>query len=237
MDHLGIASLFCVTGGGLGGCRRSSGRYRIGPRRNAIVLASTARVSPQTIALNEVARAIWRIELAPRGYYGGPSRPIGAGGGADDRPYLLPVRDVDAREIGRRLQERAKYGYHFATDFASRAITLIAANRSLALRRELLSHHQGDRLLRLGRGLPSLARLSDGRPRWSATSSDWLFPPSQSRELVRAMLKRDVDAAYVEIQSNYGHDAFLIETDRLASLTRDFLSAHRARQPAAAGAS
>ena len=60
-------------------------------------------------------------------------------------------------------------------------------------------------------------------------SSDWLFPPEQSEELVRALLRNGVDASYVEIKSDYGHDAFLLEVERLGELTRDFLAGCRAR--------
>ena len=57
---------------------------------------------------------------------------------------------------------------------------------------------------------------------------------------MRALLQNDVDATYVEVRSDYGHDAFLLEIERLAGLTRDFLAqtaenrfqARRRRQPA-----
>jgi homoserine O-acetyltransferase len=55
-------------------------------------------------------------------------------------------------------------------------------------------------------------------------SSDWLYPPEQSEELVRALLRNGIDASYVEIKSDYGHDAFLLEVERLAELARDFLA-------------
>jgi hypothetical protein len=55
-------------------------------------------------------------------------------------------------------------------------------------------------------------------------SSDWLYPPQQSEEMVRALLRNGVDASYVEIKSDYGHDAFLLEVERLGELTRDFLA-------------
>ena len=67
-------------------------------------------------------------------------------------------------------------------------------------------------------------------------SSDWLFPPEQSKELVRALLQSGVDVTYIGIQSDYGHDAFLLEVDRLGEVAGDFLNsvvrANRPRQPA-----
>ncbi len=245
MDHLGVAQLFCVTGGSLGGMQALQWSVSYPDRvRNAIVLASTARVSPQTIALNEVARqAIYADPNWRHGdYYGSepPNRGLAVARMIGHISYLCETSMHE--KFGRRLQERAKYGYHFATDFAVESY-LRYRGHSFTQRfdaNSFLYITKSIDYFDMAEGLPSLAHAFSGvaaRVLVVSYSSDWLFPPSQSRELVRAMLKRDVDAAYVEIQSNYGHDAFLIETDRLASLTRDFLSVHRARQPAAAGAS
>jgi homoserine O-acetyltransferase len=42
-------------------------------------------------------------------------------------------------------------------------------------------------------------------------SSDWRFSPARSREIVRALLDADRDVSYVEIESEQGHDSFLLE--------------------------
>jgi len=55
-------------------------------------------------------------------------------------------------------------------------------------------------------------------------SSDWLFPSYQSREMVRALLKNGVDVSYCDVQSGYGHDAFLLEVESLGALVSNFLS-------------
>jgi homoserine O-acetyltransferase len=54
-------------------------------------------------------------------------------------------------------------------------------------------------------------------------SSDWLFPPAQSRELVKALLANDIDTTYCNIQSSYGHDAFLLEEKTLGKMLAGFL--------------
>jgi len=56
-----------------------------------------------------------------------------------------------------------------------------------------------------------------------AFSSDWLYPPSQSKEIVKACKLAGVDASYCELCSTYGHDAFLLETDQEARLIGGFL--------------
>ena len=54
-------------------------------------------------------------------------------------------------------------------------------------------------------------------------TSDWLYPSYQSQEIARALRSRNRDVAYVELQSNYGHDAFLLEADGQTPLIKGFL--------------
>jgi homoserine O-acetyltransferase len=63
-------------------------------------------------------------------------------------------------------------------------------------------------------------------------SSDWLFPTSQSEDLVKALLKNQCEVSYCEVKSSYGHDAFLLEVDTLGKMISDFL---RNRQEAVRG--
>ena len=62
-----------------------------------------------------------------------------------------------------------------------------------------------------------------------AFSSDWLYPPYQSKEIVRALKGNGLDTTYVEIHSSFGHDAFLVETYQQTHVIRNFLevTAHR----------
>src|SRR5262249_59061328 len=54
-------------------------------------------------------------------------------------------------------------------------------------------------------------------------SSDWLYPSYQSQEIVRALRARNCDVAYVELQSNYGHDSFLVDVAEQSALVTGFL--------------
>jgi homoserine O-acetyltransferase len=54
-------------------------------------------------------------------------------------------------------------------------------------------------------------------------TSDWLYPSYQSLEIVRALRGRNLDIAYVELPSNYGHDAFLVEAGEQTDLIKSFL--------------
>jgi homoserine O-acetyltransferase len=56
-----------------------------------------------------------------------------------------------------------------------------------------------------------------------AFSSDWLYPRGSIRELARAAVANYRPATYHEITSSYGHDAFLLETEKMAPLITSFL--------------
>jgi homoserine O-acetyltransferase len=60
-----------------------------------------------------------------------------------------------------------------------------------------------------------------------AFSSDWLYPPAQNKEAVAAMLRAGKQATYVEIESDYGHDAFLLEAEEISRFIRAFLGNDR----------
>ena len=55
-------------------------------------------------------------------------------------------------------------------------------------------------------------------------TSDWLFPPEQNREIVLAMLRQGTQASYTQLDLDLGHDSFLVESDELFNLVRDFLA-------------
>jgi homoserine O-acetyltransferase len=57
-----------------------------------------------------------------------------------------------------------------------------------------------------------------------AFSSDWLYPPVSAREMARAAVANYRPVSYHEINTCYGHDAFLLEIDKIAPLLKEFLS-------------
>jgi homoserine O-acetyltransferase/O-succinyltransferase len=56
-------------------------------------------------------------------------------------------------------------------------------------------------------------------------SSDWLYPTSESRDVVRALNAAGCRASFAEIESDKGHDAFLLEEPTLDQTLRGFLAA------------
>ena len=232
IDALGIPSLLSVTGGSMGGMQAIQWAVSYPDRvRSAIVLASTARTSAQTIALNEVPRqAIYADPNWNRGDYYGKEPPNAGLAVARMIGHITYLSETSMREkFGRRLQDRERYGYEFATEFevesylkyhGNRFTTRFDANSFLYITKTI-------DYFDLSLGYPDLAQaLAAVRAKFLVLSysSDWLYPPEQAEELVRALLRNGVDASYVEIKSDYGHDAFLLEVDRLGELARDFLA-------------
>jgi len=232
LDALGIPSLLCVTGGSMGGMQSMQWAVSYPERvRSAIVLASTARVSAQSIALNEVPRqAIYADPNWNEGDYYGKEAPNAGLAVARMIGHITYLSETSMREkFGRRLQHREQYGYDFATEFevesylkyhGNRFTARFDANSFLYITKAIdyfdLSQGHGD--------LAEAFRNVTAKFLVLSYSSDWLYPPEQSEELVRALLRNGIDASYVEIQSDYGHDAFLLEVERLGELTRDFLA-------------
>ena len=66
-------------------------------------------------------------------------------------------------------------------------------------------------------------------------SSDWLYPTYRSRELVQAMKKAGRDVSFMEIDADFGHDAFLLQNERLSALIANFLDHSQAKLRMEAG--
>jgi homoserine O-acetyltransferase len=232
LDALDIPSVLCVTGGSMGGMQAIQWAVSYPDRvRSALVLASTARTSAQTIALNEVPRqAIYADPNWNEGDYYGKEPPNAGLAVARMIGHITYLSETSMREkFGRRLQEREKYGYDFATEFEVESYLKYHGNRFTA-RFDANSFLYITKAIdyfdmSLGRGDLAQA-FTDVKAKFLVLSysSDWLYPPEQSEELVRALLRNGIDASYVEIKSDYGHDAFLLEVERLSELTRDFLA-------------
>jgi homoserine O-acetyltransferase len=121
IDHLGIGSLLAVVGGSMGGMQALQWAVAHPSRvRAAMPLATTPRLSPQTIALNEVGRqAIYADPNWQKGDYYGRTAPDAGLALARMIGHITYLSDKSMQQkFGRRLQSRERYGFDFSTEFA-----------------------------------------------------------------------------------------------------------------------
>jgi homoserine O-acetyltransferase/O-succinyltransferase len=233
VDHLQIDKLLAVIGGSMGGMQALQWASTYPERvRSCIPLAATARLSPQSIALNEVGRqAIYKDPHWNRGdYYDGP-RPDEGLALARMIGHITYLSDTSMhRKFGRRLQTRARYGYDFSVEFEVESylqhhgqnfIRRFDANSYLYITKAM-------DYFDLANGSGSLAHaftnVSGVKFLVVSYTSDWLFPSYQSRQVVSALKANGADVTYCDIESDYGHDAFLLEMETMTQLVSDFLA-------------
>lgn len=231
VDHLGIKQLLCVVGGSMGGMQVLQWAVAYPEMvRLAMPIATTARLSAQAIAFDAVGRH--SIMADPNwnngNYYGGPipSRGLGIARMIAHITYLSD-RSMH-QKFGRRLQDKNSLDYDFVTEYQVESylnhqgdefVKRFDANSYLYITKAMdyfdLALPSGDLRKELGKAKAAFLVVS--------FSSDWLFPSYMSKEIVSALRRNNIDVSYAEIQSNYGHDAFLLEVDTLTRLILSFL--------------
>lgn len=231
IDHLGIPRLFAVAGGSMGGMQalQWSVAYPDLVSR-VIVIASTAYSTPQQIAFNEVGRSAIRSDPDwNRGEYYGKNPPVRGLALARMIGHITYLSDESMHlKFGRGLQGKEELSFDFSTDFQV----------------ESYLHYQGDQFVKrfdansylyitkavdyfdlsVNGSLAEAFRAVKARFLIVSVSSDWLYPPYLSQEIVSALTSLNIDVEYCEIRSNYGHDAFLLEGGQMNYLLTRFLS-------------
>lgn len=233
IDHLGIKKLLAVAGGSMGGMQALEWAAAYPEMvAGAIPIASTWRHSAQQIAFNEVGRqAIMSDPDWADGNYYGKSRPARGLSVARMVGHITYMSDHSMRsKFGRRLREKAAFGFDFGVDFevesylryrGGQFVDRFDANSYLYITKAMdyFDVTQGR-----GASLAAVFENTDTRFLVMSFTSDWLYPTYQSLELVRALRSRNRDVAFVELTSNYGHDAFLVEIEEQRELVKGFLA-------------
>jgi len=244
LDHLGIPDLFCVAGGSMGAMQALQWPVSYPGRVfSALPIAGAARHSAQNIAFHEVGR---QAIMADPDWCGGryedmgrrPTRGLAVARMAAHITYLSEA--ALHRKFGRTLQDRERLSFGFDADFqvesylrhqGSTFVDRFDANSYLYITRamdyfDLAAEHGG-----------SLARAFQGtKTRFCVVSftSDWLFPTRESREVVRALNAAAANVSFVEIETDKGHDAFLLDEPEFNKTLTGFLAGaaeHRGLRP------
>jgi homoserine O-acetyltransferase len=232
IDSFGIERLLSVSGGSMGGMQALEWAVAYPDRVvSAIPIACTTRHSAQQIAFNEVGRqAIMADPDWNQGDYYGKQPPGRGLAVARMVGHITYMSDDSMREkFGRRLRGKDNFGFDFEVDFevesylryrGSQFVNRFDANSYLYITKAM-------DYFDLTNGQKTVtAALESVRARFLVISfsSDWLYPSYQSQEIVRALRSRNCDVAYVELQSNYGHDSFLVDVAEQTDLVRGFLA-------------
>jgi homoserine O-acetyltransferase/O-succinyltransferase len=244
IDHLGIDSLFCVIGGSMGAMQVLQWAVAYPERVFAAApVAGAARHSAQNIAFHELGR---QAIMADPNWCGGnylerdlrPERGLAVARMAAHITYLS--EQALHRKFGRNLQDRQGITYGFDADFQvenylrHQGITFVErfdANSYLYITRacdyfDLAAEHGG-----------VLANAFRGtRTRFCVISftSDWLYPTSESRAIVHALNAVAANVSFVEVETDKGHDAFLLDEPEFHATLRGFLDGcaqHRGLEP------
>ncbi len=233
LDHLGIQQLLCVAGGSMGGMQALEWAAHHPDRlRAAIPLATTARHSPMQIAFSEVGRqAIYADPAWNQGdYYDKPAKPDAGLAVARMVGHITYLSEESMhRKFGRRLKDRERYGYEFQTEFEVESYLKYNGNnftRRFDANSYLYITKAMDYFdLSAPTGSLPAAFANSAHLKYLVVSfdSDWLYPSYHSKELVSALTAVGADVTYLDIESSWGHDAFLLEVETMTDLLGSFL--------------
>jgi homoserine O-acetyltransferase/O-succinyltransferase len=231
IDALGIDSVLGVVGGSMGGMQALQWAATFPDRvRSVVALATTPRHSALQIALDEAARQAVMTDAAWNGghHYGTPGPRAGlAVARMIGHITYLSDRGL-AKKFGRRLQKGEQLGYSLAPDFAVESylrhqgeafVERFDANSLIYLSKAMDYFDLPGRYGSLG------AAFSDAACPFLCLTfgSDWLYPTHQLREVADAVTANGGDVTFVELESDYGHDAFLLEHQLEEPWVREFL--------------
>ena len=232
LDELGIEKLHAVVGGSMGGMQALSLAANWPDRaERVLVIASTSRHSAQNIAFHELGRQAIMADPRWNGgdYYGSeaPDNGLAVARMAAHITYLS--EEALTEKFGRNLQDRDAKSFGFDADFqvesylryqGSGFTRRFDANSYLYITRAMdyfdLAEEHGGKLADAFAG-------TEARFCLVSFDSDWLYPTSESRHVVRALNAAGAAVSFVELSAPHGHDSFLLEVPALDRVVKGFL--------------
>jgi len=230
-DALGIEQFAAVMGGSLGGMQAMAWSMRYPARlRHCVVVASTAKLSAQNIAFNDVAR---QAILTDPDYHGGdyyahgvvPKNGLRVARMVGHITYLSD--DDMAEKFGRDLRT-GKYQFGFGIDFeiesylryqGDKFSEYFDANTYLLITKAL---DYFDPAREFGGDLSKALANTRAQFLLASFKTDWRFAPARSQEIVQALVNNKRRVAYAEIDAPHGHDAFLLDDPRYMNVVRAY---------------
>ena len=221
-DYLGIQKWAAIVGGSLGGMQALQWTISLPERvAHALVIASAPKLSTQNIAFNDVARQA--ILTDPdfhegnyRSHHTVPSRGLRIARMMGHITYL--AEDGLGKKFGRDLKSDGyQYGYGVEFEVESylryqgdKFVGRFDANTYLLMTKAL---DYFDPAADYGHNLTRAVENVQAKFFVASFSTDWRFSPQRSHELVKALIAAQKSVQYIEVKSNHGHDAFLMEDE------------------------
>jgi len=233
-DALGIGQLFAVIGGSMGGMLALEWARRYPERVFACApVCTAARHSAQNIAFHEIGR---QAVMADPAFMGGryidsgtfPAKGLSVARMTAHVTYLSEA--ALQQKFGRRLQDKQAVGFGFEVDFQVESylhhqgttfVERFDPNSYLYITRAM---DYFDLEAEAGGSLTTIFRDTPTRFCVVSFSSDWLFPTSESRYIVRALNAAAANVSFTEVITDKGHDAFLLDVPAFHATLRGFLN-------------
>ncbi len=230
LDDLKIKSLFSIVGGSMGAMQAIEWAIHYPDMVRSIVpIAGTGRTSPMAIALNALARqAIFNDPLFKKGNYQPEHPPADGLALARAVGHISFLSDTSMQlKFERRFSVRdgmfdffGQFEIERYLDYNGRNfVDQFDTNSFLYLAKALDLYDVAWNFDSTSEALEQMSCKS----LWFAFTSDWLYPPQQTEELVTELQRLNKSVDYHLIDSDYGHDSFLVEPEKYIPLLKTFL--------------
>tara|TARA_X000000950_G_C13901394_1_gene655067 strand:- start:1275 stop:2390 length:1116 start_codon:yes stop_codon:yes gene_type:complete len=232
VNFLGIEKLFAVVGGSMGGMQALVwGALYENKVRSIIPIATSYRHSAQNIAFHEIGRqAIMTDPNWNMGEYhekkDKPDRGLSVARMVAHITYLSEYGLQ--KKFGRNLQFSKSFSYDFNIDFQIESylkhqgtsfVNRFDANSYLYITKAMdyfdLSTKKG--------GLSNIFKDNRSKFCFFTFTSDWLFPTSETKRIIKSLNSSNANVSFVEIETDKGHDAFLLNEPEFHKILRGFL--------------
>ncbi|MEE9252660.1 MAG: homoserine O-acetyltransferase [Thermodesulfobacteriota bacterium] len=233
LDFLGIRRIRSIAGGSMGGMQALEWALIYPEMVESLILIATApQVTPQSIAIHKVGvQAIMDDPDWNDGNYYGRGVPGKGLAVARMLGHITYLSDgILWEKFGRKHKNLATMKQDLRSQFevesyleyqGKKFVDRFDANTYLFLMRSIDIYDAAEGF---GSLVESFGRLECRKVFVSSFTADWLYPSYQSKEIVNAMVAKDLDVIYCEIESAYGHDSFLIEHEKLTYFIKNFLN-------------
>ena len=230
LDKLGIERLFAIIGGSLGGMQAMVWACSYPERvQHCIPIASSMAHSAMQIAFNEIGRqAIITDPNWQKGNYYSKARPEHGLAVARMVGHVTYLSEYSMHQkFGRSKQRPYQPQDHFPVFFSVESY-LQYQGESFVRRFDPNSYLYITKALDMfdlldGCSAHDVLQKVSAKFLVISFESDWLYPPSQSRDIVRTLKRNNRVVSYINLDTPYGHDSFLIRNEKLTRVVRNYL--------------